>query len=453
MSPADVRRKGRTAPSGRRVVSSACRTWVAVVLCALMLAWAAGPALGAEYSVLHQFGGGAFDGAQPYGSLSVGGDGLLYGMTSAGGAYDRGTVFSYDPLSDSVNVLHSFASGEPDGSLEGSILSAGNGTLYGVTPFGGANDHGMIFEINNNGSFNQLYSFSGGDDQGSHPHYASLTRVGTTLYGTTAYGGENGAGALFSYDTAGSAFNVLHEFGGSGDGCYPYGTPQWDGTALHGMTCGGGANGQGTIYRLDPGTAAYGVLYDLDSSSGTYPYGSLLLQDSVLYGMAAAGGASGKGTVFKYDPVKDSLEVLHDFTGTQTDGASPRGAVIYDGKLWGMTQAGGLYDDAGVLQDAGTMFSLATDGSGFDLIHSFGGTYDGYPDGADPWGSLVRDGATMYGMTQYGGESNLGVLFRYGPEQGPGPEPVPEPATLVFFATGLAGAISIARRTKPGRAG
>ena len=44
----------------------------------------------------------------------------------------------------------------------------------------------------------------------------------------------------------------------------------------------------------------------------------------------------------------------------------------------------------------GTIFKIGTDGSGFALLHSFAG---GASDGEDPYGSLIQDGSTLYGMT------------------------------------------------------
>ena len=44
----------------------------------------------------------------------------------------------------------------------------------------------------------------------------------------------------------------------------------------------------------------------------------------------------------------------------------------------------------------------------FTLLHSFTGQTD---DGSDPWGSLISDGSTLYGMTQAGGASNYGTIF------------------------------------------
>ncbi len=60
--------------------------------------------------VIHSFGSGA-DGQNPSGSLIQGSDGNLYGMTSGGGDYGGGIVFSMT-LQGAETILHSLGSGE-----------------------------------------------------------------------------------------------------------------------------------------------------------------------------------------------------------------------------------------------------------------------------------------------------------------------------------------------------
>ena len=63
-----------------------------------------------------------------------------------------------------------------------------------------------------------LYSFQGGDD-GAFPQ-GSLIDVDGTLYGTTGAGGANNAGTVFSI-TPGGAESVLYSFKGGDDGAFP----------------------------------------------------------------------------------------------------------------------------------------------------------------------------------------------------------------------------------------
>jgi uncharacterized repeat protein (TIGR03803 family) len=65
-----------------------------------------------------------------------------------------------------------------------------------------------------------LYGFKGGSD-GEDPR-APLTALNGTLYGTTAEGGEDSDGTVFSASTAGNE-RVLHNLGSGGDGKNPYG--------------------------------------------------------------------------------------------------------------------------------------------------------------------------------------------------------------------------------------
>jgi uncharacterized repeat protein (TIGR03803 family) len=93
----------------------------------------------------------------------------------------------------------------------------------------------------------------------------------------------------------------------------------------------------------------------------------------------------------------------HEFAGAPGDGSLPYGGLLLSGDtLYGMTNQGGFYD-------RGTLFSMATDGAGFTLLHTFGGKFDGY----FPSGGLILDGAVLYGMTSGGGERDGGTIFKY----------------------------------------
>src|SRR5579883_2534640 len=98
------------------------------------------------------------------------------------------------------------------------------GILYGTTNNGGAfrgrktcqGGCGTVFSITTSGVVKVLHSFGNAQD-GEYPAQAGLVDVGGTLYGTTSAGGAFGGGTVFSI-TTGGVENVLHSFGGQGDG-------------------------------------------------------------------------------------------------------------------------------------------------------------------------------------------------------------------------------------------
>lgn len=95
---------------------------------------------------------------------------------------------------------------------------------------------------------------------------------------------------------------------------------------------------------------------------------------------------------------------LHQFAGPVTDGANPNGSLIRKGNtLYGMTLLGGA-------SNGGTIFKIGVDGTGYEVLHHFAG---GATDGVYPsYGSLLFRGGKLYGTTYQGGTSNMGVIFR-----------------------------------------
>lgn len=147
-------------------------------------------------TLLHSFGASG-DGADPEASL-IALNGMLYGTTLAGGANGLGTVFVISPTGKE-RVLHNFgASG--DGAKPAAPLVAVNGILYGTTTTGGAyctsiGGCGTVFKITTAGTEAVIYSFKGYPD-GESPK-AGLIKVNGTLYGTTCCGGADDAGTVF----------------------------------------------------------------------------------------------------------------------------------------------------------------------------------------------------------------------------------------------------------------
>lgn len=169
-----------------------------------------GPA-GGGYKVLYRFKGGD-DGVIPNASL-VTSNGKLYGTTSGGGGavcvatgFGCGVVFEVGAFGKE-RVVHRFTHGI-GGSAPNGLIVAG-GVLYGTTEAGGSGECegygcGSVFRLSTSGEYYAvLRSFLGSSD-GSEPSGTLLDANGT-LYGVTEFGGrclqrcyDSGFGTVFS---------------------------------------------------------------------------------------------------------------------------------------------------------------------------------------------------------------------------------------------------------------
>ena len=365
-----------------------------------------------QIRVLHNFTGSKSDGSEPEGSLTLSGS-KLYGITSVGGA-GGGVIFSMNSDGSGFTLLHSFTGS--DGVLPYGSLTVSGSKLYGMTQDGGsANPGGSIFSINTDGSgFTVLHNFtarggSGDPNDGAFP-IGSLTLTGSKLYGMTREGGSSPLdGTIFSINTDGSGFTILHNFGytlidGLNDGYLPEGSLILVGSKLYGMTGRGGSDDYGAIFSINIDGTGYTLLHSftLNTSDGRSPYGSLTLAGSKLYGMtgfggSGLGGSNESGTIFSMNLDGSGFTLLHSFTGGSDDGAVPMGSLTLSGsKFYGMTEQGGS-------SGKGTVFSINIDGTGFRLLQSFSGQPN---DGDSPgWSDVIlsADGATLYGLTALGG--------------------------------------------------
>ncbi|HZI32969.1 MAG TPA: choice-of-anchor tandem repeat GloVer-containing protein, partial [Candidatus Binatia bacterium] len=210
-------------------------------------------------------------------------------------------------------------------------------------------------------------------------------------------------------------------------GGYPSGGLILVNNLLYGSAQDGGTNGSGTVYtvntKLTGSSAAYTftLLRDVSqfetNSDGASPNGGLILSGNTLYGTASIGGTNGAGTVFAMNTNGSGFKILHTFSApdpvayTNNDGASPNGGLILSGNtLYGTTFDGGT-------NGIGTVFAVDTNGSGFNVLHTFsalGPVANTNGDGAGPNGGLIRSGNTLYGTANYGGDYGFGTVFEVG---------------------------------------
>lgn len=226
------------------------------------------------------------------------------------------------------------------------------------------------------------------------------------LYGTTGEGGANDDGTVFKIAPEGT-LTTLYSFSGSPDGIGPYAAliQATDGN-FYGTTSGGGARGSGTVFKVTPGgslTTLYS--FDLATGDGIQPSAGLIqATDGNFYGTTVTGGAHGHGTVFKITPA-GTMTTLYSFGSATGDGSQARAGLIQavDGDFYGTTETGGG------THDSGTVFKI-TPGGALSTLYSFGGTST-Y--GAGPLAGLIQatDG-NLYGTTSEGGPSSYGTIFK-----------------------------------------
>jgi uncharacterized repeat protein (TIGR03803 family) len=294
------------------------------------------------------------NGANPFmGALTQGRDGKLYGTTYYGGG-GYGTVFRFNPATNFISVLHSFASAD-GGSPAGGLTLATDGNYYGTTNYGGSAGLGVLFKITSGGTYTLLHSFLGGSD------------------------GEFGAGAPIQ----------------ASDG------------NLYGVTVGGFSSGDeiiaSTVYKYTR-TGAYSVVYSLATSTGLYTEGVMQGSDGNLYVTANGGGANGCGSIVKLT-LAGVLRQVHSFSCNNNGGANPVAALVQasNGNYYGTTPDGGA-SDFGVLYELGPTF-------GETVSHTF--TSSG---ARTPEGGLVQgtDG-NLYGVSMSSGNLDGGTLYTWNP--------------------------------------
>jgi|GEM_PF-1978703 len=276
---------------------------------------------GSGFRVLHAFGeaGDGFGGST---SPILAGD-TLYGLTRWGGN-GTGTIYSYNTTTEVYTQLHRFAANSSDGNAPlGTLATASDGYLYGLTWLGGRNNMGTLFRIKPDGSaFETLYHFAGGA-QGKYPYDTLTFDSNHTLYGTTlgTYGVDaSDLGLVFKYDIASKTYAVLHKFsGGANDSGKPNGSVVLasDGMTLFGTTHGDDAWGgkeYGILYQMNLDGSGFKQLYEFKGgAAGATPMHTPLLINGALYGMTAYGGAENYGLIYRYQ-LADALMTQKSFS-------------------------------------------------------------------------------------------------------------------------------------------
>lgn len=140
--------------------------------------------------------------------------------------------------------------------------------------------------------------------------------------------------------------------------------------------------------------------------------------DGALYGATSAVNVVTGGLIYRLAADGSEIDTLYQLR--LEDGYSPFGGLVLasDGLLYGATSLGA----ASEANTSGTIYRLATDGSGFTVLHRFanftGLNANGSPintNGTNPESELVEgsDGF-LYGVTRTGGPNGNGVVFKVG---------------------------------------
>jgi len=410
------------------------------------------PATG-EYTKMHDFLA-ASSGSQPYGGLMISSNGLIYGITSRGGAGGLGTLFSFDIETGIISKILDMGRGTAfnlnlcrgsmvelsNGKLygasskylfefnpalgtitntfnltgEGSVfilnnshyqlLKSTNGKLYGIENSGGSNSCGYLFEFDPfSWSLTKKYDFTI-PNRFAFSKTALVQATNGSLYGTIYSGGSFGVGLIYEFNPTNNEFEVRHNFVGHTNGSYPQGNFIRDSNgSFYGVTSGGGIHGDGTIFNYNPATGIYKKVIDFNNSvTGSNPlYGLVRASNNKYYSVNNRGGAGNSGIIFEFDPSNSEISSKFDFGGAI--GSMPSGPlfVASNGLLYGLTQAGGT-NEAGVIYEFDPNTGSVHKKVDFSITT-----------GTRPLGRLIEVDNSFYGVALNGGASNAGTIFQY----------------------------------------
>ncbi|HEY2584579.1 MAG TPA: choice-of-anchor tandem repeat GloVer-containing protein, partial [Tepidisphaeraceae bacterium] len=349
---------------------------------------------------LSQFGttDGSANGANPQSMLTADRFGNLWGTTSAGGANGDGTVFEIAKGSRKLTTVASF-NGTNGAAPISNVVSDSNNDVFGTTTGGGGFGDGTLWEIaNGTKTITTLVYFNGSN--GANPRGALIIDSLNVIWGTTSGGGADGDGTVFRIPHGGS-LTTIASFNGI-NGKSPTGGLTMDGSSnLYGTAELGGANGIGTVFKIASGSTVVTTLASFNGANGQYPEAAPTLDTSGnLYGTTYLGGPGGNGTIYEVAKGLNAITSLAAFN--VANGENPQGGLWLDssGNLYGTTVQGGANGD-------GTIFEMPVGPNTIGVLASFSG-----PDGSEPTAGVWLDSyGNLYGTTSVGGPSAAGTVY------------------------------------------
>jgi uncharacterized repeat protein (TIGR03803 family) len=335
----------------------------------------------------------------------------LLRLMSQGGSDNLGTILKYNIPTGNTIVLHNMQSlSEGASPEENTEFVLFNAKFYGITPFGGGKNLGVIFEYDaaTNIYTNRIeLTGDSGSFQGSNPRN-KLILYNNKFYGITQFGGENNAGVIFEWDPTTNIYTKKFDFN-TLNGTSPRGIILHN-NLFYGVTQLGGIYDKGVIFEWNPTTNLYTKKVDFNGVMGESPWGSPTFLNGKFYGMTQLGGINNLGVIYEWDATNNFYTKKLDFTGTSgvTIGANPLGSLsIFNNKFYGMTQLGGL-NNRGVIfewEPATNFYSKKIDFTGSS----------GAAIGEKPLSSLTLVNNIFYGVTSTGGINFQGVIFQWNP--------------------------------------
>ncbi len=327
---------------------------------------------------------------------------VLLGVTGEGGKQNTGAIVQYD------NNTNTFSTPYTMTEIEGvnpytTEMTEYNSKLYGMTPNGGVNNAGIIFEWNPvTNVYTKMYDFDG--TNGANPR-GSLTLFNGIFYGLTPGGGTSGNGVIFEWNPTTNIYTKKYDFNNV-NGSNPQGDLAENGGKFYGMTKNGGANFYGVIFEWNPTTNTYIKKYDFDNSNGRNPEGSLTWSNTRFYGMTTFGGTNDRGVIFEWTPSTNTFAKRRDFSGARFPFGNLK-AITGSTSLIGMASAG----QSGTFNQFGSIFIWSPDDNSLNVVFGFGSSGN---NGRTPYSSLImKEPNVYYGMTNRGGLNDKGTLFEF----------------------------------------
>ena len=359
-----------------------------------------------SYEILHAFSDQT--GSQPSGSLCERADGAIYGSTAVGGSLGWGVLYKLSPGAVH-SVIAEFTNENglvPGASPRSGLTVTSDDRIWGTTSAGGAGQRGLIFTLSNGALFTKIASFT--TALGWHPSGAPISDRNGNLIFPIAKGGVSGAGAIDRISTNGT-LNALLPLGGD-LGENPVGALLDTGTEFFGISQNGSASGRGGIFKFTNDSDA-SLFSAFTSTAGESIQGPLLKSSNgKLYGVSRKGGFANQGSVFTVDEA-GTLSRAFSFTGAagSNRGAHPIAplAQANDGTFYGLTQYSELKPNLS-FNSLGFLYELSEIGAMSTLV-------DFSENGArSPSSALfLASNGKYYATTKSGGDSNDGALIEF----------------------------------------